>query len=88
MEQNKSALYKYTELVSLRKIDAELWNSLDKNLQNNNGYENVSLNKFIKIQKSLNNIMMKMISTSANAASKPLDSVDEVEGVVVTHQTV
>lgn len=83
MEQNKSALYKYTELVSLRKIDAELWNSLDKNLQNKNCYENVNLKPLIKVQKSLNNLVMKMISQTANVSMKPVESVDEVEGYVV-----
>lgn len=84
MDQEKSALYKYTQLVSLRKIDAEFWNCLSTQLQTGKRYENVNLKNIVKLQKALNNAMMKMISETAVESKPPMDSVDEVEGFVLT----
>jgi hypothetical protein len=87
-EQNKSALYQFTELASLRKIDAEFWNSLEANLKQNNFNTKVNLKPLLKLQKSVNNTLMKMISKTADELQQqqqqpaPADSVDEVEGFV------
>ena len=80
MDQNPSALYNYTEFNSLKRIDAELWNSLSKQLQNKKCYENVNLKPLIKLQKSLNNRMLKMISETARESTPTKPPVDEVEG--------
>lgn len=95
MDQDKSAIYKFTELVSLRKIEAEFWNILERNLKEDNHYAKVNLKPLIKLQKSLNNTMMKLISKTtddldvAKAPPAPvvLDSVDEVEGFVNVPQS-
>lgn len=79
MDQEKSSLFTYTELSSLRRIDAEFWKSLDKNLQQDNYYQKVNLRPLIKLQKSMNNTMMKLISQSSDGLAK---GVDEVEGFV------
>lgn len=82
METTKSALYKYTELLSLKKIEAEFWAKLEKKLSDNQHYERVNLKPLIKLHKSLNNTMMKMITTDPVVATGSTDSVDEVEGFV------
>lgn len=89
MDQKKSAVYLYSELVSLRRIEAEFWNCLDKNLQQKQYYEKVNLKPLIKLQKTINNTLMKLISATTDelAIAKPaVDSVDEVEGFVVLNQ--
>lgn len=90
MDQKRSALYLYSELVSLRKIETEFWNCLDKNLQQNQHYEKVNLKPLIKLQKTINNTMMKLISSTTDDLANPpkpaVDSVDEVEGFVVMSQ--
>jgi hypothetical protein len=87
MDQKRSSLYLYSELVSLKKIETEFWNCLNKNLQHNQHYEHVNLKPLIKLQKTINNTMMRMISTTTDELgnNKPtVDSVDEVEGFVMT----
>jgi hypothetical protein len=79
------SVYKFSELASLRKIDAEFWSSLEKNLQQSKSLEKVNLKPLIKLQKSLNNTMMKMIAETAvlTPSEKPRfqpDDVDEAEG--------
>lgn len=86
-EQRKSALYQFTELASLRRIDVEFWNSLEANLKQTNFNTKVNLKPLVKLQKSINNTMMKMISKTADELQQqqqqqeePAPSVDEVEG--------
>lgn len=82
MDQTASASYKYSEFQSLRRIDAELWDSLSKQLQK--CYKNVDLKAMIKFQKSLNNRMLKMIAETASEPSSVKPTVDEAEGFVMT----
>jgi hypothetical protein len=75
-----NAVFNYSELVSLRKIEAEFWTSLEKNLQQSKCFEKVNLRPLIKVQKSLNNAMMKMIAHTATLPSPMVvDPVYEVE---------
>lgn len=64
MDPNKLSLSKFTELVNLRRIEADLWNTLEKLLHDArvHGYlEQVNLKHLVKINKSMNNMLMKMI---------------------------
>lgn len=83
MEQDKGPFYKYTELKSLKTIENEFWTRLDNNLRQDHGYEKVNLKQLIKLHKSINNIMLKMISQTAEESksqlrvdSQPVDEVD------------
>lgn len=67
MDQTQIALLRYTELLGLKKIEAEFWNSLEKKLSENNHYEQVNLKPLIKLHKSVNMAMMKMITTPPQA---------------------
>jgi hypothetical protein len=89
---DQSSLYKFTELLSLKKIETEFWERLENNLREKNTYEKINMKPLIKAQKSLNNIMLKLISKTADdlaGANMPpppqlisSDAVDEVEGFV------
>jgi hypothetical protein len=66
--------YKYSELVSLRKIEAEFWSTLEKSLKQSKSLDNVNFKPLIKLQKSLNNVLLKMnaqIAAAAAAATPP-----------------
>lgn len=93
MDQQKISSFKYTELSSLRKIEAEFWIVLLEILEQNARVEDVYLKPLVKMQKSHNNKLMKMIdkitqdctllSAAAHVAkTQPLESVDEVDGFV------
>jgi hypothetical protein len=86
-----SALYKFTELLSLKKIETEFWERLENNLREKNTYEKINIKPLIKAQKSLNNIMLKLISKTADDLAganmppppqPPSDAVDEADGFV------
>jgi hypothetical protein len=61
--------YKYSELVSLRKIEAEFWSTLEKSLKQSKSLDNVNFKPLIKLQKSLNNVLLKMNAQIAAAAA-------------------
>jgi hypothetical protein len=60
-----SPLYKYTELVSLRKIETEFWNTLEANLKEC-PLDKINLKPLVKLQRGLNNSIMKMIARTAD----------------------
>lgn len=70
--------YKYSELLSLRKIEAEFWSSLEKNLNQSKSLDKVNLRPLIKLQKSLNNVLMKMIAQTA-APTPFVDDMDKMK---------
>lgn len=59
--ETKTNSYRYSELTSLRKIGNEFWNDLDTILQTGKLVQ-TDLSPLIKIQKSTNNTLMKVIA--------------------------
>lgn len=64
MEQKPTTLNRFTELVNLKRIENDLWNTLEKHLQDAKTYgylEQVNLKPLVKSNKSINNLLLKMI---------------------------
>lgn len=68
---NKILSYKHSELVSLRKIENEFWNTLENNLMIGD-YPCLDLKPLMKAQKSINNILMKLIGQTSEQMVKIL----------------
>lgn len=66
---------RYSEIVSLRKIEAEYWNILDNNIKRCPP-DKVNLKSLVKFYKNLNHSLMKMIEKSSEEV--PVAATQEV----------
>ena len=73
MDPQKMSL-KYTELSSLRKIEAEFWIALEESLRQDARVEDAFLKPLVKMQKSQNNKLMKMINRISQECTVSADN--------------